>query len=77
VNKEITMQVAKPKSSNRPERRPEPTWLYSVNEVAEQCGSSEKTIRRLIERGELRHCKVGRSIRVTHEDLAAYLSRAA
>ena len=54
-----------------------PSRLFTVKEAAERCRSSEKTIRRLIERKELRPRRVGRSVRIAAEDLAQYLSRAA
>lgn len=51
--------------------------LYSVRQTAEQLASSEKTVRRLIERGQLRVHRIGRSVRILHDDLAAYLAGAA
>lgn len=60
-------------SLKRVGRKPEPVWLYSVKEVAEQCGLSEKTIRRMIEAGRLRALRAGHSIRITHEDLTRFL----
>jgi excisionase family DNA binding protein len=72
------MPVAKPKSNTRtsPTRRPEPICLYSVKEVAEQCGLSEKTIRRMIDARKLRAQRAGRSIRITHAELLAFLGLA-
>jgi excisionase family DNA binding protein len=52
---------------------PKPFRLYTVKETAKQLASSEKTVRRLIDRGELRSHNIGRSIRIDHEDLAAFL----
>lgn len=66
--------MPKPKDSTAPQR---PFRLYTVAETAEQLASSEKTIRRLIERGELRVRRIGRSVRVAHDDLAAFLAQAA
>jgi len=54
-----------------------PFRLYTVAETAEQLSSSEKTVRRLIERGELRVRRIGRSVRIAHEDLAVFLAQAA
>ena len=54
-------------------RRPDPICLYSVKQVAEQCGLSEKTIRRHIENGRLRFQRVGRAIRVSHAELLIFL----
>jgi excisionase family DNA binding protein len=51
-----------------------PFQLYTIKETARQLASSEKTVRRLIERGALRSHNVGRSIRIDHRDLAAYLA---
>ncbi len=67
------MQVAKSKSPSAPARRPEPIWLYSVKEVAQQCGLSEKTVRRMVESGRLRSLRAGRSIRISHDELTRFL----
>lgn len=70
------MPVTKTKTSGRASRHPEPICLYSVTEVAEQCGVSEKTVRRLIEKGKLRSVRVGRSVRIPHAELLGHLNRA-
>jgi excisionase family DNA binding protein len=44
----------------------------TATEVADALGMSERTIRRAIERGDLRATKVGRSFCITPADLAAY-----
>lgn len=41
--------------------------LYTVEALAYRWGVHHKTVRAMIERGELRHFKVGRQIRVTEE----------
>lgn len=64
------------KKENSPVGEILPSRLLTVKEAAECCRSSEKTIRRLIERKELRPRRVGRSVRVAAEDLAQYLARA-
>jgi excisionase family DNA binding protein len=54
-------------SSNHPKR------FFSPGQVAEQLGLSTKTIRRWIDRGELHVHRLGRQIRISEEDLAAFL----
>jgi excisionase family DNA binding protein len=55
---------------------PEPGERFlSVAEVAKRLGVSEKTVRRKIESGDLPAHRVGKLIRVTERDLAAYLPR--
>ena len=66
--------MPKIKACTEPQR---PFRLYTVTETAEQLSSSEKTVRRLIERGELRVRRIGRSVRIAHEDLAGFLAQAA
>jgi excisionase family DNA binding protein len=46
-----------------------------VNEVAELLQVSSKTVRRWIERQELRTHRLGRQLRVAEEDLAAFLGQ--
>ena len=49
--------------------------MMSVKQIALQVGVSIKTVRRWIERREL-HChRLGRSIRVSEDDLIAFLNR--
>lgn len=66
--------MLKSKDSTQPQQ---PFRLYTVAETAGQLASSEKTVRRLIERGELRVRRIGRSVRVAHDDLATFLAQAA
>jgi excisionase family DNA binding protein len=47
--------------------------LLTVREVADWCRLSEKTIRRVIERGELAASKVGNRWRVSEEDMHAWI----
>ena len=51
--------------------------LYTLREVADALQVSEKTIRRLVNRGDLVGFKVGDrgQVRVRSEDLEAYLER--
>jgi excisionase family DNA binding protein len=72
---EILMKAVTSKSNKQRVGRPEPLCLYSVAAVAEQCDTSDKTIRRLIEKGKLRCVRVGRSVRVSHAELVAHLNR--
>jgi excisionase family DNA binding protein len=48
--------------------------LLSIEQVASLLSVSTKTVRRLIEREQLHFHRVGRVIRVSREDLRAYLN---
>ena len=50
-----------------------PTPLLSVDNVAEIIQSSTKTVRRLIEAGELPHVRIGRLVRIRPEDLDRFI----
>lgn len=58
---------------NRP--TPPTTPLLTINETADIEHVSPRTVRRQIERGELPHYRIGRSIRISPDDLAFYLKR--
>ena len=49
--------------------------LLAVTEVPELLQVSSKTVRRWIERRELRTRRLGRQLRVAEEDLAAFLGQ--
>jgi excisionase family DNA binding protein len=49
--------------------------LLLIDQVAEGLGVSTRTVRRLIARGELVACRLGRSVRVHPDDPAAYIDR--
>jgi excisionase family DNA binding protein len=49
--------------------------LLRIPQVAEGLDVSTRTVRRLIAKGELVACRLGRSVRVHPEDLAAYVNR--
>ena len=49
--------------------------LNDLETIAKRLDVSVKTVRRLIARGELPHHRVGRLIRVSAQDFAAYLAR--
>jgi len=49
--------------------------LLSIAKVAVQLDVSQKTVRRLIEAGELPVHDVGRQLRISETDLAAFLAR--
>lgn len=51
--------------------------LYTLDDLARRAKVSQKTLRRLIERGELRSVRVGTQIRVRDLDWQAYLARSA
>ena len=50
-----------------------PQRLYSVTETAEILNVSEKTVRRMIEDGRLRHVTIGRLIRITPADFEDFI----
>lgn len=45
------------------------TLNFSVHEVAAVAGTSEKTIRNLIARGQIRVARVGRAVRIPASEL--------
>jgi excisionase family DNA binding protein len=49
--------------------------LHLIDEVAAILGVSVRTVRRLIAAEELMACRLGRSVRVHPDDLAAYIGR--
>jgi excisionase family DNA binding protein len=59
----------------RDERRQPIAKLLLIDHVAEGLGVSTRTVRRLIARRELVACRLGRSVRVHPDDLAAYIAR--
>ncbi len=50
--------------------------LLTSSQVAEQLAVSVRTVERLVERGELVATRVGRSLRFTEADVAAFVERA-
>ncbi len=51
----------------------EPAAAISVEWAAKRMGQSVPTIRRLIRRGELPHCRVGRRVVLLEEDVFRFL----
>ena len=49
--------------------------LLPVGEVAQRLRCSTKTVNRLVAAGELKRVKMGGSVRITPESLAAYKKR--
>lgn len=49
--------------------------LLSVAVVASLLDVSPKTVRRLVDRGHLPVCRIGRQLRIRDDDLAAYIAR--
>ncbi|MBL8740661.1 MAG: helix-turn-helix domain-containing protein [Myxococcales bacterium] len=49
--------------------------LLTMHEVASTMGCSVRTVMRAIQRGELVATRIGRSVRVSVDDLRAYLGR--
>lgn len=50
------------------------TPLLDIGAAATRLAVSTKTIERLIARGELAHVPIGRAVRITPEDLDAYIA---
>jgi len=46
--------------------------VFSVDDVAERWGVNHKTIRAMLDRGELRHFRVGRIIKISEAAIAEY-----
>jgi excisionase family DNA binding protein len=68
------MTKAKPTApTSAPSAAPLPT-LLSVEATAQQLSVCTKTVRRLIQRGALRSCRVGRLVRIHAVDLAAFVA---
>jgi excisionase family DNA binding protein len=57
------------------DRQPPSLKLYVVDEVAEILDMSGRTVRRKIEKGEIKACRFGRLVRVHPADLADYINR--
>ena len=55
---------------------PAPSPLLSIREVVATLGVCDRTVRRLIARGDLPSHQVGRSVRISAADLRAYLAGA-
>jgi excisionase family DNA binding protein len=60
--------------SNSDSNRTKPRW-YKVKDVANRLNVDERTVRRWIDSGKLRHHRLGRAIRVSEEDLLAFERR--
>jgi excisionase family DNA binding protein len=55
--------------------KPNVPRLLGIAEIAERLGVSTKTVRRWIARNELHVYRLGRGLRVSEEDLIAFLSK--
>jgi excisionase family DNA binding protein len=49
--------------------------LLSAESIATELGLSVRTVRRLIETGELRAHRFGRAVRISQEDLNVYIAK--
>jgi excisionase family DNA binding protein len=54
-----------------------PPELLTVKQAAEVYGIGERTLYRLVERGELTHTRIGKTIRLKPSDLEQYLANPA
>lgn len=50
------------------------TQLLKINDVSDQLKMSKSSIRREIDRGNLQAIKIGKSVRISSEELDRYLS---
>ncbi len=48
----------------------------TVPDAAKRLGLNDKTVREMIARGDLAHYRIGRLIRLTEDDIAAYVESA-
>ncbi len=48
--------------------------LLKINDVSDQLNMSKSSIRREIDRGNLQAVKIGKSVRISSEELKRYLS---
>ena len=60
--------------SDKAAQTPEQPPLQSISTIAQRLDVSEKSVRRYIERGLLRAYKIGGQIRISEEDLMAFLA---
>lgn len=71
----MTQHTPRPAVAGGKGRALPPAPLLTVQTVADVLGVSTRTVRRLVADGDLTPHRVGRSLRVSEEDLRAYLSR--
>lgn len=63
------------RKTRKPERSIETVDLYTLTQIASKARVSVKTIRRLVDRGEIKIHRIGTQIRVSEDDWRAYLAR--
>jgi excisionase family DNA binding protein len=65
---------AAPRTPKSAGQKPAPAFerFWTPKQIAERWLVSSRTVRRLIEAGELRACRMGKQIRIRHADLLAY-----
>lgn len=63
------------RKTRKPERSIETVDLYTLTQIASKARVSDKTIRRLVDRGEIKIHRIGTQIRVSEDDWRAYLAR--
>lgn len=49
--------------------------MFSTRQIAERLSLSDRQVKRIIASGDLRAYRIGRSVRIADEDLAAFLAR--
>ena len=70
----MTQTPSRPALGRRPAHGAPHAPLLSVQAVADLLGVSTKTVRRLFARGDLKPHRIGGSLRISEEDLRAYLA---
>ena len=68
------MTKAKPNAPKAAPHTSSPPRLLSVNEAAIELSVCTKTVRRLIERGALPCCRIGRLVRIRAVDLVEFVA---
>lgn len=68
------MTKAKPNAPKAAPQTSSLSTLLSVNAVAIELSVCTKTVRRLIERGALPYCRVGRLVRIRSADLEQFVT---
>lgn len=69
-----TARLALPERTNTPARGPRLRKLLTIPETAEVLNTSTRTVRRLIESGDLTAHRIGRLVRLSEADILVYLA---
>lgn len=72
--KDLSRSVKRGRPPARPSGRGALACLITADEVAERLGVSLRTVRRLIEAGELPVHRIGRAVRISEDDLERFVA---